>query len=152
MALASNADIAPTLLDLAGAAVPAGLDGRSLRPALRDPAAQGRDALLIEYYADTEFPRTRGMGYHAVRTARWKFIRYRELVDMDELYDLSADPHELHNLLPNRAPPGVVAMLTQRLEALVAPPVVPTPMSPRTRPSPASSTRSVRDPALHPLD
>jgi len=152
MALASNVDIAPTLLELAGAAVPAGLDGRSLRPALRDPAAQGRDALLIEYYADTEFPRTRGMGYHAVRTARWKFIRYRELVGMDELYDLSTDPHELHNLLPDRAPPGVVAMLTRRLEALVAPPVVPTPMSPRTRPSPASSTRSVRDPALHPLD
>src|SRR5688572_5470466 len=48
---------------------------------------------------DTVFPRIRNMGYAAVRTSRHKYIRYRELKGMDELYDLEADPHELANLI-----------------------------------------------------
>lgn len=118
-ALASNADLAPTLLALGGATVPAGLDGRSLVPALRDSSAVVRDALLIEYYTDSEFPRLRGMGYKAVRTDRYKYIRYEALRGMDELYDLTADPHELRNLLPDNAPAGVREALAGRLEALV---------------------------------
>ena len=121
-ALVSNADLAPTLLELAKAPVPPGLDGRSFGAALRNPKAPGREALLIEYASDTEFPRTRGMGYEAVRTDRWKYIRYRELTGMDELYDLSNDPHELRNLLPDRAPPGVLSVLRRRLDALMAAP------------------------------
>ena len=42
------------------------------------------------------------MGYQAVRTARWKYIRYTELAGMDEVYDLRNDPYELRNL--NDAP------------------------------------------------
>jgi arylsulfatase A-like enzyme len=118
-ALVSNADLAPTLLALGGAAVPAGLDGQSFLPALRDSTAVVRDALLIEYYTDTEFPRLRGMGYKAVRTDRYKYIRYEALRGMDELYDLSTDPHELHNLLPDRAAEGVRRALDQRLDALL---------------------------------
>lgn len=38
------------------------------------------------------------MGCQAVRTKRWKSIRYSGLRRMDELYDLEADPHELDNL------------------------------------------------------
>ena len=38
------------------------------------------------------------MGYRAVRTERYKYIRYVELTGMDELYDLQADPYELDNL------------------------------------------------------
>ena len=39
------------------------------------------------------------MGYSAVRTARHKYIQFRELKGMDELYDLEADPYELTNLI-----------------------------------------------------
>ncbi len=39
------------------------------------------------------------MGYQSVRTERWKYIRYRELKGMDELYDLRADPYELRNVI-----------------------------------------------------
>jgi arylsulfatase A-like enzyme len=132
-ALVSNADLAPTLLALGGAAVPAGLDGQSFLPALRDSTAVVRDALLIEYSTDTEFPRLRGMGYKAVRTDRYKYIRYEALRGMDELYDLHADPHELHNLLPDGAAEGVRRALDERLNALLqgsgAPPT-PAPRAP----------------------
>jgi arylsulfatase A-like enzyme len=113
--LASNVDIAPTLLELAGAPAPANLQGRSLVRAFADGSAKIRDEFLIEYYSDTEFMRLQGMGYHAVRTDRYKLIRYKELTGMDELYDLEKDPHELENLLPDRAPPGVVEDLSGRL-------------------------------------
>jgi hypothetical protein len=36
-----------------------------------------RKDFLIEYYSDKVFPRIRNMGYEAVRTRQWKYIRYR---------------------------------------------------------------------------
>lgn len=119
-ALSSNVDIAPTLLAIGGAAIPATMDGRSLLPALASDTATIRQELLIEYYSDKEFPRLQGMGYQAVRTDRYKFIRYKELQGMDELYDLQNDPHELNNLLPHRAPTGVLLELTARLDKLTS--------------------------------
>ncbi len=118
-ALASNVDIAPTMLELGGAAVPNTMDGRSLLSALRNEPTVIRDELLIEYYSDTEFKRLNGMGYKAVRTDRYKYIRYDELAGMDELYDLQTDPHELDNLLPNRAPRGVRDELAGRLDRML---------------------------------
>jgi len=118
-ALASNVDIAPTMLALGGATVPATMDGRSLLTVLRGDTATVRDELLIEYYSDTEFPRLKGMGYKAVRTDRYKYIRYEELEGMDELYDLQADPDELRNLLPDRAPAGLREELSARIDRLL---------------------------------
>jgi N-acetylglucosamine-6-sulfatase len=120
VALASNVDIAPTMLELGGASAPGALDGVSLMPALRDPAAAGRDALLIEYYTDSVFPRLQNMGYKAVRTERYKYVRYEELEGMDEVYDLQADPYEMDNLWPDRLPAGVLEELTRQLDAEVA--------------------------------
>lgn len=114
--LASNVDIAPTLLELAGVPIPATMDGRSLVRAVGAAPAPVRDDLLIEYYSDTEFPRLERMGYKAIRTERYKYIRYEELSGMDELYDLVADPHELTNLLPKEAPAGVLEELNARLD------------------------------------
>jgi N-acetylglucosamine-6-sulfatase len=118
--LASNVDVAPTMLALAGVPVPQSMNGRSLLPALRNQRAIIRDALLVEYYSDTEFPRIRNMGYKAVRTDRYKYIRYGELRGMDELYDLQRDPHELRNLLPNGVPAKVRAELRGRMDRMVA--------------------------------
>lgn len=91
-------DFAPTLAELAGAAAPAGLHGRSLVPLFAADGPPLRDAFLIEHFSDTVFPRTRNLGYQAVRTADWKYIRYVELPGADELYDLNRDPFELRNL------------------------------------------------------
>jgi arylsulfatase A-like enzyme len=118
-ALASNVDVAPTLLELGGVPIPSGLDGRSLVRVLSGEVAAVRDDILVEYYTDAVFPRLQQMGYRAVRTERYKYIRYEELAGMDELYDLRADPFELDNLLPDRAPAGVRDDLYQRIERSV---------------------------------
>ena len=59
------------------------------------------------------------MGYKAIRTNRFKFVRYEELNGMDELYDLESDPHELNNLIPNEVPAGLLIDLNARLEKLL---------------------------------
>ena len=58
-----------------------------------------RTSFLIEYFTDTVFPRIRNMGYVAARTSRYKYISYRELQGMDELYDLDKDPYEETNII-----------------------------------------------------
>jgi N-acetylglucosamine-6-sulfatase len=98
---ALNIDIAPTLLDLAGAPIPKTIQGRSLLPLFKDAKAPWRASFLTEYSAERSFPRA--PTWQAVRTDRWKFIHYTELERMDEFYDLKADPYEMHNLIKDGA-------------------------------------------------
>ena len=97
--LVQTIDLAPTVLELAGVTDDTPRHGRSLVPLLRGDRPSWREAILIEYYSDTVFPRIRNMGYRAIRTDRYKYIRYLELPGMDELYDLEVDPYELDNLM-----------------------------------------------------
>jgi N-acetylglucosamine-6-sulfatase len=97
--MALSIDLAPTLLEMAGLQPDAGVQGRSLVPVLKQDAREWRSSFLIEYYTDTVFPRIRNMGYVAVRTGRHKYIQYRELRGMDELYDLEVDPYEEANII-----------------------------------------------------
>ena len=96
---ALNIDMAPTLLELSGVAVPDMMQGRSLVPLLNGKRVPWRNSFLIEYYTDNVFPRILKMGYKAVRNGRWKYIHYLELEGMDELYDLNTDPYEMKNLV-----------------------------------------------------
>ena len=119
--LALSIDLAPTLLELAGVSVPEYVDGRSLVPLLAGKAPPDwRTSFLIEYYTDTVFPRVFKMGYKAVRTTRYKYIRYNELSGMDELYDLSTDPYELHNLIDNPGSRATLKQLRAELEQFVS--------------------------------
>ena len=97
--MALGLDIAPTLLEVAGLQPGAGIQGRSLVPVLKNEAQEWRTSFLIEYFTDTVFPRIRNMGYVAARTSRYKYISYRELQGMDELYDLDTDPYEETNII-----------------------------------------------------
>jgi N-acetylglucosamine-6-sulfatase len=96
--LTLSVDVAPTLLDFASAPPLASAHGASLRPLVEGRRPAWRQSFLIEYFSDRVMPRIRNMGYDAVRSARWKYIRYTELTGMDELYDLERDPYELDNL------------------------------------------------------
>jgi N-acetylglucosamine-6-sulfatase len=51
--LAANIDIAPTILELAGAAADKSIDGRSLVPYMRDPALRTRRPILFESFVET---------------------------------------------------------------------------------------------------
>ncbi len=119
--MAVSVDLAPTLLELAGAPGSAGVEGRSLVPLLTGHARQWRNSILIEYFSDTVMKRIRQMGYQAVRTERWKYIQYTELKGMDELYDLKNDPYELRNLADDPAAAREKEALGAELARLLRP-------------------------------
>jgi N-acetylglucosamine-6-sulfatase len=77
-----------------------------------------RDAVLVEYFSDTVFPRVRNMGYYAIRTDRWKYIHYRELDGADEIYDLRNDPFETNNLFQDGA--ASLRRLKAKMSSLLA--------------------------------
>jgi N-acetylglucosamine-6-sulfatase len=112
-------DIAPTLLELAGAAPPKNLHGRSIVPLLRGEQPKWRDSFLIEYFSDKVFPRIQKMGYQAVRTSRWKYIHYTELPGMDELYDLQADRYEMSNRIADTDAQPALRDLRAELQRLL---------------------------------
>ena len=96
--LVLNVDLAPTVLDLAGVSDRAGVHGESFLPLLSEGATGWRDAFVAEYLEEPRFPR--GPSWEAIRTRRWKYIRYPDLgSEFDELYDLRTDPYELKNLV-----------------------------------------------------
>jgi N-acetylglucosamine-6-sulfatase len=97
-----NQDLAPTLLDLAGAQPLADVTGRSFASLLTGSAGEWRSAFVYEYNYEKQFPYTPNV--RGVRTDRWKLIRYPTGDGSPdrftaELYDLQADPYELNNLI-----------------------------------------------------
>jgi arylsulfatase A-like enzyme len=93
-AFALNVDIAPTLLELAGVKVPAAMQGQSLCALLDDASTTWRDEVFSEHLWESKrIPRTEGL-----RTRDWKYIRYPDHPEYEELYDLQSDPREEHNL------------------------------------------------------
>ena len=95
--LVQNIDFAPTFLELAGAPVPEDIHGESLVPLLEGKGRpQWRSSLYYHFY---EFPAEHMVKRHfGVRTERYKLIHFYNDKDFWELYDLHADPSEMHNL------------------------------------------------------
>jgi N-acetylglucosamine-6-sulfatase len=116
--MALTIDLAPTLLELAGLTPAPAVQGRSLAPVFAGAPGTWRQSFLIEYYSDTVFPRILKMGYTAVRTPDAKYIEYRDLSGMDELYDLAADPYEEHNLIQGKGAPPQLKSLKEELQRL----------------------------------
>lgn len=118
-ALVLNIDLAPTILDLAGVAVPPEVDGRSLRPLLGGESAPWRVSFVAEYFEEAPFPRV--PTWEALRTEDLKLIRYPDYGDeFDELYDLSLDPFELVNQFTNEEYSSRVHRLQGLLDDILA--------------------------------
>ncbi len=92
--MTSSPDIMPTILELAGAPVPPGLDGTSLLPLFRDDPGGGL-ALSKRVKEPTRVYSVRGPRYHYVRDA----VR-----DRTYFFDLERDPREAKNLHPSTLP------------------------------------------------
>ena len=91
----SMMDIYPTLMDLAGLKAPGIQEGESLMSLLRNPQAPKQTPAVTTYL----------MGNHAIRTERWRYIRYKD--GGEELYDRTKDPNEWTNLAGQ---PGMAAI------------------------------------------
>lgn len=78
--------IFPTLCELTGVPLPDHLDGRSIVPLLKDPGTAWDQPAVT----------THGRNRHAVRSERYRYIRYED--GTEELYDHDADPYEWKNL------------------------------------------------------
>ena len=111
-----NIDLPPTLLELAGAPIPKAIQGRSLLPLFGDAKAPWRTSFLTEYFQEKQYPRV--PTWQAVRTDRWKYIQYVDLKDMDELYDLKADPYEMKNLIQQATAQSTLKDMKVGLERL----------------------------------
>jgi arylsulfatase A-like enzyme len=115
--MAINLDIPPTILELAGIRVPDWMQGKSLLPFMKgEPPAPWRKDWLYEYY---EYPGNEEVKpQRGVRTDRYKLIHYFLPPEEFELYDLLADPHELHNLVDDRAHARLKQQLIDRVAEL----------------------------------
>ncbi|WP_379714425.1 sulfatase-like hydrolase/transferase [Haloferula chungangensis] len=121
-AMVSSADLAPTMLSLAGVEVPKAMKGQDLKGLLDGTQDTGkwRDSVLMENFFiqeifkvqnnpkkakalnDEIIANNRSYRSRGVRTDRYKYFKYFEHHPViEELYDLEADPLEQNNLVSN---------------------------------------------------
>jgi arylsulfatase A-like enzyme len=135
--LVSHIDLVPTVLEALGIDIPATLQGRSYWTLLQGGDYQPRDMVYAEKTFHTDYEPQR-----MVRSARYKLVWnaevditnvpadimhspiYPQMIDIltekrlpIELYDLQADPNEMHNLAGQPEYAEIEADLRQRLLA-----------------------------------
>ncbi|WP_353620847.1 sulfatase/phosphatase domain-containing protein [Rhodopirellula sp. JC639] len=112
-ALIETVDLYPTLSELAGLPIPAGLDGQSFSGVIADPTMPARD------FVTHVSPRGGRLG-RAIRTERYRMVEWKKPGDARdtaeiELYDYQSDPLETKNIAATA--PETVAMLRAKLDA-----------------------------------
>jgi arylsulfatase A-like enzyme len=95
--------IYPTLCQLAGLKQPAWVEGHDIRPLLKNPAADWPHVAITTY----------GQNNHAIRTDRWRYIRYAD--GGEELYDHQNDEYEWTNLAARPEQAALKAYLAKHL-------------------------------------
>ena len=111
--LVQNIDVAPTILEAAGARPPEYMDGRSFLPLLAGKDVPWRDAVFYEYYWEANFPQTPTT--FGVRTDDFKYIHYHGVWETDEFYDMRNDPDERRNLIDEPEHQDLINELRSRM-------------------------------------
>lgn len=131
-ALVECVDVYPTLAELAGLTPPRELDGRSLVPILKDPAARGRDVALSQYTRPWKPAGFEFMGY-SIRTDTHRYTRWIEWssrrTTAEELYDYTSGTSvtrdsaywiEQRNVIEDSAYAGIRDGLRNKLDEVLA--------------------------------
>lgn len=121
--LSEQADLLPTILELAGLAAPSQIEGVSLVPALRGKGSER--AVFAMNFQQSKRLGPLDTGTVAMVEGRWKYVHYFGRINYpfmppleDELYDLGADPHEWHSLAQSN--PAVASRMRSAIEAKLA--------------------------------
>ena len=116
-AMVLNLDFAQTVLDYAGTAEPADMQGRSIRAILKgETPGDWRKSMYYHYY---EYPGWHMVKRHyGIRTERYKLIHFYYDIDAWELYDLQEAQHELNNIYDDPAYANIVKRLKSELKKL----------------------------------
>lgn len=114
--LVMNLDFAETFLDIAGATIPADMQGKSLKPIFANQTpVDWRTSVYYHYY---EFPGAHSVAKHyGVRTDRYKLINFYENKEW-EMFDLQKDPHELNSIYDHPKYQKVRAQMEAELQKL----------------------------------
>lgn len=94
-------DLVPTLLDYAGVVREPSLQGRSMRALLEGDETVARDSAYAEY------ARPGACNWAMVRTEEWFYAH--DALGGEALFDLAADPNELHNTSTDPGAAGALA-------------------------------------------
>lgn len=99
--IVSNIDMAPTVLEMAGIAIPEEVQGRSFYQNLKGKTPKDwRQSMYYHYY---EYPFWHHVQPHyGIRNERYKLIHFYYDVDVWEFYDLKKDPSEMNNLIHSK--------------------------------------------------
>ena len=98
-------DLYPTTCELAKIPVPDSVDGKSFVPVLRGEIDEIRPT-VFGYFHDVQ---------RMARTKKWKLIYYPH-IDREQLFDLSNDPDELHDLSDSKTHQSVKQRLRRQLD------------------------------------
>ena len=99
-------DLMPTMCECAGAAIPVGVQGRSLVPWLHGKQGRARD-IEFSHYDDL---------FRMIKIRRYKLIHHLKS-GREELFDLAHDPYELNDLSRSHSHETVLVSLRPRLLA-----------------------------------
>ena len=102
-------DIYPTLASLCDLPLPDHLEGANFKPLLKAPKQSWNHVAVT----------TNGRNNHAIRSDRWRYIRYAD--GGEELYDHDNDPMEWQNLASDEKYKDIVAELVRHLPKKNAP-------------------------------
>ncbi|MBC8373306.1 MAG: sulfatase [Phycisphaerae bacterium] len=111
--LVASVDIMPTLLGLAGAAVPKQVQGMDLSATFCGQSKTGRDAAFLFNVHRGGGP---GCDWRGIRTKKWVYA-YHKFGDW-VMYDLENDPYQLRNLIDDPMHAAKKKQLRQQLEAM----------------------------------
>jgi len=111
-------DLAPSILDAAGAEPMTDIHGQSIKPLVGGDDSKWRTEWLYHYNYEKQFPYTPNV--RAVRGDRFKYIRYPHGDGspdrhMAELYDLQTDPEESANLVNDPKYQSTIEQMQARL-------------------------------------
>jgi uncharacterized sulfatase len=113
--LVSHIDLLPTMLELAGLEVPPIMQGQSLVPVLE--GKEDLDKSVVVEFERYEIEHDSWGGFQPVRCMLSRnFKLVINLLHTDELYDLEADPAEIHNLIDH---PGYVEVRNRMHDQLL---------------------------------